>query len=101
MEMLLSKQELLDLGDQVKGLKIICCGGICWVTQRGDTRDYILKAGESMTSQNNSHLIVTATEECRLRLTSSALEDKLRQPLRDIISYFKKDRASSLITSLL
>ena len=68
MELLLDKNELIDLGKSVQGLSIICTEGHCWVTQTGDNRDHVLENGASFLAGNNGHLIVTATNACRIKL---------------------------------
>ncbi|SHJ34786.1 Protein of unknown function [Malonomonas rubra DSM 5091] len=76
MEILLAKNELLDLGHELKGLSIFCHSGRCWVTQSGDGRDHILHSGRSFKASNGRRLIVTATEDCRLMLLGEELEFK-------------------------
>lgn len=71
MEILLNKYELLDLGANPRGLSLTCQAGTCWLTQTGDDRDHILRAGEQFKACEHRHLIVTATEDCRLILTTA------------------------------
>jgi len=68
MEILLKKHELLDLGTELRGLSLFCQAGTCWLTQAGDSRDHILRAGHSFTATQNGHLVVAATDNCRLTL---------------------------------
>jgi hypothetical protein len=68
MEILLNRNELLDLGSRLRGCSIICLAGICWLTQAGDNRDHVLYAGERFNARMDGRLIVTATESCRLQL---------------------------------
>lgn len=68
MEILLKKHELLDLGTELRGLSLFCQAGTCWLTQAGDSRDHILRVGHSFTATLSGHLVVTATEDCRLSL---------------------------------
>lgn len=77
MELIMNKQELLNLGRQMKGLRIVCRDGKCWITQAGDSRDHILRTGESFLVETASHLIITAMEPCRLMLAES---HESRQP---------------------
>lgn len=71
MELLLNSQELLDLGENLRGLRIICLSGCCWVTQAGDSRDHILRGGGTLTANAGRRLIVTAMEPCRLALSQA------------------------------
>lgn len=89
MEILLSKQELLDLGQNVHGVKIVCREGRCWITQTGDDRDHILRNGENFEVRINGHLIITATETCRIMLTGSRAGGRVNQPYRALISSLK------------
>ena len=71
MELLLNNQELIDLGMNLRGVRIDCRLGRCWLTQAGDSRDHILRTGSSFIVTNNRHLVITATEPCRLMLSVS------------------------------
>ena len=76
MELLLEKQELLDLGENLHGVRIVCREGRCWITQTGDSRDHLLGTGGSFNVYSKGHLIITATETCRLMLSDYGLQDK-------------------------
>ncbi|MDT8419939.1 MAG: DUF2917 domain-containing protein [Desulfuromonadales bacterium] len=69
MEILLSQGELLDLGDNLKGLTIVCRSGCCWLTQTGDPRDFILRRQAQLEIQSRGQVVVMATSSCRLQLT--------------------------------
>lgn len=69
MELLLAEKEVIDLGKNVQGLKIVCTEGRCWITQSGDHRDHILGAGSCFHAKSGGHLIVTATGTCQLKLS--------------------------------
>ena len=71
MELVMNKQELIDLGKQMKGLRIVCRDGKCWITQAGDFRDRILRTGESFLVETAGQLIITAMEPSRLALVQS------------------------------
>jgi hypothetical protein len=68
MELLMNKQELLNLGTNLRGVKIVCVEGRCWLTQAGDSRDHILSTGSTFAITANGHLIIAALEPCRLML---------------------------------
>ena len=68
MELLLNKQEMLDLGNDLHGVSIVCRNGRCWITQAGDSRDHILGVGDRFVVKSSGQLIITATEPCRLML---------------------------------
>jgi hypothetical protein len=77
MELLLGKQELLDLGEDLQGVSIICRQGRCWITQAGDSRDHILGVGSRFTVNTSGQLIITATESCRLMLSGFGVQSQV------------------------
>lgn len=79
MELLLNKGELLNMGENLEGLKIICRSGTCWITQTGDPRDYILHRGRYLDVRSKGQLVVCATSSCRLQMVSQ--EEKAILPL--------------------
>ena len=70
MDLLLNRQELLDLGEGLQGVRIICRTGRCWLTQAGDNRDHILGPGDGFLVRTRGRLILTAAQPCRLMLTA-------------------------------
>ncbi len=84
MEILLHRNELLDLGDNLYGVRIICQAGRCWLTQAGDNRDHILRSGQGFSVKMRGQLVVTATEDCRLMLASEPASVKLNSPWRQL-----------------
>jgi len=82
MDFLLNKRELFDLGERLRGVRIECLEGRCWLTQSGDSRDHILGAGDSFTVRTNGQLIITATQRCRFMLVQTA-------PQGSRLNYFK------------
>ncbi len=72
MELLLNKQEVLDLGKNCSGIKIVCSVGCCWITCAGDSRDHFLRAGENFTVEHKGQLLVVAMRTTRLMLVRSA-----------------------------
>lgn len=72
MELLLGQEELLDFGKRMHGTRISCREGRCWITQEGDSRDYILNEGSSLSVTTTGRLVVTAMGPCRILLNHSA-----------------------------
>ncbi len=68
MELLLEKNEILDLGQDLRGMIILCQEGCCWLTQTGDSRDHILHAGGRFNVQRKGQLLLTASQSCRIML---------------------------------
>lgn len=71
MEILLKQRELLDLGEELQGTRIICQAGQCWITQAGDSRDHIVKSGGSFIIRARGRVIVAATDSCRIMFAES------------------------------
>ena len=71
MELILQKNEILDLGNGLLNFDITCLEGHCWLTQTGDNRDHILSGGHKFINRKPGHLFVTALEDCRLTLVSA------------------------------
>jgi len=68
MELLLSRNELIDLGKNLSGVRIVCIEGCCWLTKAGDNRDHILTQGKAFEILDSGHLVVMALNKCRIRL---------------------------------
>jgi hypothetical protein len=88
MEILLEQRELLDLGEALQGVKIVCQQGQCWVTQSGDSRDHIMSNGGSVTIRAKGRVIVTATESSRIKLVESNKAANLQTYYRDAYNKF-------------
>ena len=88
MEMLLKQRELLDLGTELQGVKIVCQHGQCWITQSGDSRDHILRRGGNFTIRAKGQVIITATESCRIMLVESNKRANLQTHYREIYNKF-------------
>ena len=76
MELLLNKQELIDFGEDLRGVSITCREGRCWITQAGDNRDHILGVDDRFMINTSGQLIITATEPCRLMLNESGIQNQ-------------------------
>ncbi len=68
MEMLLEKNELLDLGHKLRQVSVYCLEGRCWLTVEGDNRDHILTAGNSHNIRVPGRVMLTALARTRLQL---------------------------------
>ena len=68
MQLLLDNKEVLNLGEDLRGLRIFCRQGCGWVTQAGDSRDLLLHAGQELRIARRGRVLLTATESSRLEL---------------------------------
>lgn len=75
MELLLNRNELLDLGKNANGLRIVCVEGLCWVTRSGDHRDQIIRTGDSFVIEGCGHLIINAMSPSRLMLGKTGRQE--------------------------
>ncbi|MCK4508252.1 MAG: DUF2917 domain-containing protein [Desulfuromonadales bacterium] len=89
MELLLGKQEMLDLGEDIQGINITCRQGRCWITQTGDSRDHILGVDGRFTVNTSGQLIITATEPCRLRLNGPGITNQGSHPFKALNGLLK------------
>jgi len=62
------------------GHSIVCDSGTVWVTQDGDPRDIILRAGESFTIDRNGPALVQAFEPGAISITRSAVQTRASLP---------------------
>lgn len=76
MDLQLEKNELLDLGDDLRTVSVHCQAGCCWLTQAGDSRDHILHAGQSHTLSRRGKVLVMATAPTRLQLIGEPDQEK-------------------------
>ncbi len=76
MQLQLDKQELLNLGEDLRAVRIHCRSGCFWLTQAGDDRDHILRAGHSCTISRRGKVLVIATAETRLQLMAEPAPGK-------------------------
>jgi hypothetical protein len=53
------------------GTQVRCEAGVLWLTLPGDTRDYVLKAGQSLTLPRSGKVVVQGMEEVELRILGS------------------------------
>ena len=96
MELLLNEHELLNLGENLHGLRIVCREGRLWLTQAGDSRDHILRAGDSFTVSASGQLIITATESCRLMLVEPVVQHRQSHPVKILYGLLKGCTAGSV-----
>ena len=68
-ELRLKNANLLTLDDSLD-VSINCLEGSLWITQDGDPRDVILSAGRSYRIDRTSRVMVFATSDARLQISS-------------------------------
>lgn len=55
----LNHRELLDINDG-QGLAVVCIEGTVWITQSGDARDIVIRAGEAFILDKQGLALVAA-----------------------------------------
>lgn len=68
-ELVLHRDELLQLNDHGQGLAVECEQGVVWVTCTGDRNDYVLFANDRYVSDQSGKVVIEALREARVRLT--------------------------------
>jgi Protein of unknown function (DUF2917) len=58
------------------GHSVVCESGTVWVTQDGDPRDIILRAGDSFTIDRSGPALVQAFEQAAISITRSAVQNR-------------------------
>ena len=95
MELLLNNREMLDLGEDLHGVSIVCREGRCWITQAGDSRDHILGVGDRFVVNSSGKLIISATESCRLVLNEFGMKKQARWFSKALFAALKGNSTAS------
>jgi hypothetical protein len=61
-----------------ENLRILCRSGRIWLTQSGDSRDFLLRAGESFNAAQHGRIVLWALAETRIEVAARAQEAALR-----------------------
>jgi len=61
---------LLRLEGDNRGIQIVCHSRSCWITQEGDSKDYLLNDKRDFTGQRNGLIVVQALTDTELVLSS-------------------------------
>lgn len=54
--------------DSDASLTLTSCEGVAWVTQEGDSQDYVLKAGESVAIHGKRLVVIEALQPAKLKI---------------------------------
>ncbi|BCR03659.1 hypothetical protein DESUT3_07280 [Desulfuromonas versatilis] len=66
MDMLLREGEILTLQGDARGVRLRCADGVLWITQPGDSNDYLLRNGREFTVARRGTVVVLALREARV-----------------------------------
>ncbi len=81
MQLLLQKDEIIEVGDRQRGVQIICHAGSCWVTIAGDERDFLLRGGKKLEIFTQGEVCISALDEARVQLIPAPEKLLWRQKL--------------------
>ncbi len=80
MQLLLEKEEVLEVGKHQRDAQIVCHAGRCWVTISGDSRDYVLHSGNTMMVSGSGSVCIAALGDARVQvITESRLPSWLEK----------------------
>lgn len=68
MDILLEKGEMLVVNGSRQGCCARCEAGTLWITQKGDSRDHLLRSGGGFQSFLSGRIVVTALSAARFSL---------------------------------
>jgi hypothetical protein len=67
MELLLKGHDILTIDGDQRGLQLFCGSGRLWVTQQGDSRDYLLGPDQSHTVSCRGRVVIFALSPATLQ----------------------------------
>jgi hypothetical protein len=89
----MAPRSLLRIDDQAGTTIHVACGEL-WVTQEGDTRDYYLTAGQSLTLTSRGTVLATAICRSRVNVTSPSRRESAPQRLVKALASLALPRAA-------
>jgi serine/threonine protein phosphatase PrpC len=78
MDILLPENETMSIDPVPENLRIVCRSGRVWLTQTGDSRDFLLREGEAFTATRRGQIVLWALAETRIEVSARAQEVALR-----------------------
>jgi hypothetical protein len=73
-EVALESDEVFTLTGDQRGGHLVALHGNLWITQRGDSEDFVLRPGDRFTITRQGKVVVQAMHEARLRYTPGRLD---------------------------
>ena len=67
-EIQLIGRNLFKLSGDARGTQIVSAGGNLWVTQQGDSQDYLLRPGEEVKITRKGMILVQGFADARVRI---------------------------------
>ena len=62
----LPAKSLLRMDGTYRGVSFLCCSGLCWITQEGDSKDYLLEHEQNFTINQDGVVVVQALADTEL-----------------------------------
>jgi phenylpyruvate tautomerase PptA (4-oxalocrotonate tautomerase family) len=68
-ELQLPARSLLRMEGDCRGVSVLCRSGLCWITQEGDSRDYLLEHKQNFSVNQDGVVVVQALADTELLVT--------------------------------
>ena len=69
-EVQMPRNSLLRVEGVSRGTKILCRCGLCWITQEGDLKDYLLESERDFTVHRDGLIVVQALTDAEIAVSS-------------------------------
>jgi len=69
-EIKMPRNSLLRVEGDSVGTKIFCRCGLCWITQEGDLKDYLLESERDFTVHRDGLIVVQALTDTEIAVSS-------------------------------
>jgi len=77
MDILVPENETMSINPVPENLRIVCRSGRIWLTQTGDSRDFLLREGEVFTATRRGQIVLWALADARIDVSARAQEAAL------------------------
>lgn len=65
-EVRLPARSLLRMQGNCRGVRVLCRSGICWITQEGDSKDYLLERNQNFAINQDGVVVVQALADTEI-----------------------------------
>jgi Protein of unknown function (DUF2917) len=79
-EVQMPRNSLLRVEGVSRGTKILCRCGLCWITQEGDLKDYLLESERDFTVHRDGLIVVQALTDTEITVSSEKEKHTVSSP---------------------
>jgi hypothetical protein len=79
-EVQMPRNSFLRVEGVSRGTKIFCRCGLCWITQEGDLKDYLLKSERDFTVHRECLIVVQALTNTEIAISSQKEKHSVSSP---------------------